>query len=291
MKRKYYKIPDYITLEIIEMYINTNFNINDISEKFEISTTTVRDILKKHNIPLKRTNGVKWRKYDVNDNYFEVIDNNEKAYVLGFMYADGYLVVEGKGTKRIGIDSIDSQILLDISKALNFCGEVVQLKNNYSGYGSNKKVYRLKITSPKMYDDLIKLGCFRKKTFDINFPSNEQVPNEFVNSFILGYMDGDGSIIKSTRYGSVYKNNSYDSYSVSFTGTDKFLNGIKKHFNLEKIKLTKRWKNKDDNIFEIRISGNKQVYLFLKELYKDSPLFLQRKKDRFDELDEKYGRS
>ena len=130
MKRKYYKIPDYITLEIIEMYINTNFNINDISEKFEISTTTVRDILKKHNIPLKRTNGVKWRKYDVNDNYFEVIDNNEKAYVLGFMYADGYLVVEGKGTKRIGIDSIDSQILLDISLILKFVFIYISIISN-----------------------------------------------------------------------------------------------------------------------------------------------------------------
>lgn len=46
-----------------------------------------------------------------------------------------------------------------------------------------------------MYDDLIKLGCVEHKTFLIKFPTIEQVPFEFLNSFILGYQDGDGSII------------------------------------------------------------------------------------------------
>ena len=29
------------------------------------------------------------RKYNVNDNYIDIIDNQNKAYILGFLYADG----------------------------------------------------------------------------------------------------------------------------------------------------------------------------------------------------------
>ena len=30
------------------------------------------------------------RKYDINEDYFNEIDTKEKAYFLGFLYADGY---------------------------------------------------------------------------------------------------------------------------------------------------------------------------------------------------------
>lgn len=31
-----------------------------------------------------------YKKYELNENYFNVIDSHEKAYILGFIYADGY---------------------------------------------------------------------------------------------------------------------------------------------------------------------------------------------------------
>ena len=53
--------------------------------------------------------GLRYRKNDIDDYYFEKIDTHNKAYVLGVMYSDGYLVKEGTGTKRIGIDCIDKE--------------------------------------------------------------------------------------------------------------------------------------------------------------------------------------
>ena len=53
--------------------------------------------------------GLRFRKEDINDFFFSEIDSHNKAYILGVMYADGYLVKEGTGTKRIGIDSIDKE--------------------------------------------------------------------------------------------------------------------------------------------------------------------------------------
>ena len=45
-----------------------------------------------------------------------------------------------------------------------------------------------------MYEDLIKLGCVPNKSLTVKFPTEEQVPKEFLSSFILGLIDGDGSI-------------------------------------------------------------------------------------------------
>ena len=48
---------------------------------------TVSDIIKRDGNPHIIAN----KKYTVNENYFENIDNEEKAYWLGFLYADGYV--------------------------------------------------------------------------------------------------------------------------------------------------------------------------------------------------------
>ena len=74
--------------------------------------------------------GLRYRKEDINDDYFEKIDNHNKAYVLGAMYSDGYLVIEGTKTKRIGIDSIDREWLENIAKDMQYTGEIVELKKN-----------------------------------------------------------------------------------------------------------------------------------------------------------------
>lgn len=66
------------------------------------------------------------------------------------MYADGYLVIEGTKTKRIGIDSIDKEWLENIAKEMQYTGEIVEIKKK-SGYGSIKPIYRFKISSPKLY--------------------------------------------------------------------------------------------------------------------------------------------
>ena len=56
-----------------------------LSEKYNVSTWSIGNILIKQNIKSRI------RKYDCNEDYFEKIDSNEKAYWLGLLYADGYV--------------------------------------------------------------------------------------------------------------------------------------------------------------------------------------------------------
>lgn len=56
------------------------------------------------------------RIYKVNENYFESIDTPEKAYILGFFYADGY------NNQEIGVLEFSQQKEhIDILKQIKEC--------------------------------------------------------------------------------------------------------------------------------------------------------------------------
>ena len=67
------------------------------------------------------------RRYKLNENYFNKIDTHEKAYVLGFLYADGSNRGDGI-TFTQDIERID--ILENIKKALESLITVVILNSS-----------------------------------------------------------------------------------------------------------------------------------------------------------------
>ena len=131
-------------------------------------------------------------------------------------------------------------------------------------------MYRFKISSPKMYDDLIRLGCFEHKTNILKFPTEEQVPTEFLNSFIAGYLDGDGSLSIITE------KNGYKKFRMSFTGTHELIDGIQKYFN-SNLKDIERFPEREKNNTSIFYSGILNVYEKISLLYKDTSIRMPRK--------------
>lgn len=261
--------------EIINLYVQTNLLQSEISRKTGVSTVTIGSVLKRNGIPKRKVKGMNFRKYNLNDHYFSSIDSHEKAYILGLMYADGYLVIEGHGTKRIGLDLIDKDILVEIAKSIDFQGEVVEITKK-GGYESANSIYRLKMSSPEMYDDLLRQGMVKKNL--LRFPDNNIIPDAFVNSFILGYIDGNGSIIANQR-----KPTHRVTFSIGIDGSEDIIKGILKRLDLPHLSLSKRKDTKNCS-FSIRISGNNIVAEKLQWLYKDSNLFLKRKKEKFLQL-------
>ena len=50
----------------------------------------------------------------MNENFFEIIDTKEKAYWLGFLYAEGYIETRNQKPFRVGIEiGRDDEILID----------------------------------------------------------------------------------------------------------------------------------------------------------------------------------
>ena len=109
-----------------EAYIRKNyFNMptKDILRELSISITPLRSILKKHNIKCKSS-----KKYTFDENFFKNIDTEDKAYWLGFFYADGCVRVRKESSEsklKLSIKDIDH--LEKFKKSLNGNNKILKV--------------------------------------------------------------------------------------------------------------------------------------------------------------------
>ena len=68
------------------------------------------------------------KKYGVDESFFNKIDNEEKAYILGFIYADGN--ISKRGHLTIEIHKRDEHILHDIKRVMQYNGPLYYRLNN-----------------------------------------------------------------------------------------------------------------------------------------------------------------
>lgn len=255
---------------LVEKINNPFIKTSILAKKYDLRESSLNTFFQKNHATTRELTGIRYRKYNVDDNFFNKIDSHEKAYLLGVWYSDGYLVTEGNNTKRIGLDVKDEDWLISIKQTL---------KSEAPLYKTTKEnLKRLKITSSSLYNNLIKLGCIEHKTFLLKFPTEDQVPSQYIFSFILGILDGDGSIIIATPR----KENHAPEYSIKFTGTKELLQGIQQKLELTHLLLSQRFPERQNNNYSLQISGTQQVAKILMQLYKNAPsCVLQRKKEKY----------
>lgn len=223
-----------------------------------------------------RDNTLNSRKYNHIENYFENIDSEEKAYWLGFMYADGYITNNSFG---FSINIIDKNHAIKFNESLQANNPIHEYKG--TGYSENSIMCRTLLTSAKTVNDLINKGCIRNKTLQLKFPTEDIVPRHLMYHFLRGYMDGDGSI-------NFHKKGNYQAWQISFIGQKDFLNKIKDFFNKTDLKLS----TKDNITYQINFTGNQQVKRILNILYHDATIYLDRKYEKYREfMNSKYGES
>ena len=117
-------------------YLQENYDKKSYKEIAEILGFTERQIRGRiNNMGLSKT-----RKFD--KSYFDNIDSKEKAYWLGFIYADGYIVCnQHTATYELGIE-INSQDDYLLKRLAYNLGNVhkVEYKHNYKSFnGYNVK--------------------------------------------------------------------------------------------------------------------------------------------------------
>lgn len=249
-------------------------SISEISNIVKINRSTIYKILKdfktlmrsQHQIGHSK-NTTKNRKYNFNLNYFENIDSEEKAYWLGFLYADGY--ISYKGYIRIALQEQDLEHIKKFRTAID--ANEIEIK-----YVKKTKSYKIDCCSIKMTRDLTKLGCCQNKSLILKFPTIDQVPINLINHFMRGYFDGDGCISFSN-----------DTPSFSVLGTKKFLDRYEDILiqHAEYKKKNKRIHNDlwNENTEAIVYSGKKieQIYNFL---YNNANIYLERKYTKFNKI-------
>lgn len=114
---------------------------------------------------------------------FENIDTKEKAYWLGFLYADGNVSTKGH---RVGFCLNKKDIVL----LERFCDFVGGDRDKIVSYNDKNVVY-FYVYSKEMKYDLAKNNLLPDKTHKKEFPLIEDY--ELFLAFFLGVYDGDGS--------------------------------------------------------------------------------------------------
>lgn len=247
-------------------------SMRQIEKEYGASRQTVATFLEKKNI--KKDKGNHYRTYHHDENFFEIIDTEAKAYWLGFMYADGHITnYEGKyGQDQFGLSVAqeDKEILYKFLKDLKASNPVHEYPRK-DGKGQN--LCRVQLTSQKTVDDLIDKGCFKQKSLILSPP--EKVPQELLHHFIRGFFDGDGSIAK-------YYNDNLNTfiYTVNFTSTQKMCNWLKEFFKFGSVFKEKR----SEKTWYFSFGGHCQIQDFYEILYKDATIWMDRKYNRFQEF-------
>ena len=255
--------------QIIELF-NKGLSAQKIADQLGFNRSTIT--LRMNKLGLHRSNSFYQKKKYCNESFFEKIDTEEKAYWLGFLFADGN-VQQRKNSFIIKLSVLDKEICDNFLKSINanFSTKIF-LEKDYYHPNIRKEVYHVEIYSKKMFDDLNKFGCIPRKSLVLKFP---KISKKYIRHFIRGYFDGDGWISTGTRRSGLKY------ISIGFCGTFEFLSKLNEYIP-DKGTISKE-KRKITNTYRLLKSGSKNALNLYEYFYKDSSIYLKRKYIKFVE--------
>jgi hypothetical protein len=233
----------------------------EVAQHCHVTPWTIRQWRHKHGLPpplpspRSKTGNIK---YATNRDFFAQIDTPEKAYILGFIVADGSVHKNGK-TVDISVKESDAGILTAIARELH-CDARLHRKLSAGGYGNvPRTMMRLHLCGRKLASDLNALGVYSGKTVSATYPS---IPAHLERHMIRGLWDGDGYVGKG---------------QFSLVGTPAVVDGVteavKRHTG-------RRLKPKWDNGYRSAY-GNRSDACVLRWMYQDASISLARKAETF----------
>lgn len=221
------------------------------------------------------------RKLNITDNYikyhykFESISNEIEAYIVGFFYADGWV-----SNKQCGIRlQIKDQNILSSMK--DYISTELCLRNQKNNIG-------FIISSEEICNNLISLGCLRHKTYKkLSIPKMDE---SLIRHFIRGYFDADGTIYKDNQYlkaniCSINKEFLEDLQTI--LTNQNIVTSINTEIREGKSLVLPSGKTSltCKNMHRLFIRQQQSFKYFYDYLYKDSTIYLNRKKEKFNNGD------
>jgi len=246
-------------LEICESYLAGATTVEILSHYPSLKCDrSIAKILKENDIKIRPRGKQTHIKHE---DFFAAIDSEQKAYVLGLLMADGYIIYPRAKTHKnpfwgISLHQKDEYLLTTIKHLI----------------GSEKSILRereesiLTIVSARMVKDLERYGVVPRKSEILRFPYN--VPHSLWRHVIRGVFDGDGCVSGKI---------------CSFYGNETFLIQLREilfeEIDIPKNKITCRPKGKGAASFSF--SSKNDVNRFFHFLYDDASIYLVRKKEKF----------
>jgi intein-encoded DNA endonuclease-like protein len=248
--------------EIIKLY-KSNLSVRQVAKKVGISPITVSRRLKEWNIkarPFKKVS-----KYLVDEHYFDDIDNEEKAYWLGFLLADG-CVRTNSNMFSVNLSTIDLNHLEKLRKCLKSDNKI------YYQSGGKHGMSCLTISNFYLANSLRNKGIVANKKWVYD------VLPELQRHFWRGVVDGDGCIYNGSNK---TKSIPIPQMQLSLVGTPETLKrfyGFCCGIITTKAKIKEKCCNKNMDFF--RLHGWKALKI-CDALYENATVCLDRKMKKY----------
>lgn len=283
-----------LTTEQLKILLK-NHTINQIAKMYNCSYQNIRNRAIKNGFnynKVDRTTIQMPKKYIYNEDFFEIIDIEEKAYWLGFIMADGCIVQKSLNkpclSLVINLKESDKKHLEKFKNHLNsnlpvriFKQPAVDIKS-CSGISHVKERLgcKIEINSKKICDDLIKHNVNRRKTLKEKIPIIEN--EELIRHFIRGFFDGDGcfAVVKP-------KNRKREYAKIFISSGQEIINYIVDMVYQNTGVLMKT--DTQGKLYRCYLQNEKDILSFFNYIYKDSSVFLDRKKELIDSYLSKYS--
>jgi intein/homing endonuclease len=245
----------YSNEEMHKELIEDKVNYSDLAKKYGITRPTVRAYAKR--LGLHKGNTKRLKSHTLNLSYFDKIDTPSKAYILGFIYADGCNTRSGL---QIGIQENDKEVLDFIKKELGISNELRYIKPYKDTW---KAKWELSVKSIDLSKSLTNVGCPPAKSLILEFPSF--IPDDLMSHFIRGYFDGDGCLFVNKK----------GYFSLSFiSGSKAFIDGLSSYISQKTGVSFNRYEGKAYSIFTGKQAAVKSI---LNYIYTDSEFSMERK--------------
>jgi hypothetical protein len=261
---------------VIQDY-NSGMSIRQVALKYNSNYGTIRNRLMQYGANIHSR-----RKYTMNQSFFEKIDSHEKAQILGFYWADGCVLDKTAShymerlTLVIHVKDLD--YMEWIKKQFEATYPIYHIVNKRGEY------IRLGITDQKPITDVQRLGLHPRKSLVIGFPSLEQVPAEFIPSFVLGVFEGDGCI-------HLKKNGSSGAGAlVQFAATINFNKSLQQILAEKGIESNLEYPKKSmgKNFCSLVIVKKESIFKIMDWMYRGSSFRMMRKWNLFVEFRARY---
>jgi intein-encoded DNA endonuclease-like protein len=260
----------------IELYKGGR-DCNDIASEYNCDASRVRNVVRNAGVMRSKSDYIKlWRKDVVYTedrqgyHMFDAIDSELSAYWLGFIYADGNITRDMR-TLRIGLGVKDSGHL---EKFAGILGIECRIKSNTLG----QSICTCLAHSTHIVKTLDSIGVHCGKSYIDSAEVFNYVPDNLMCHFIRGIFDGDGSV-------GIHNNHRYITYHFNIVGVKSAMSRIRDIFfsnagtNIGNISF-------HSNSYIIGWGGRRDMIKLRNYLYKDSTIYLERKRDIFYNIPE-----
>ena len=251
--------------EATEYYLANDISIVDCARKNGVGKNSLRKYINLKGLQKKQLNYQKDIAY--NKHYFDYIDNEHKAYWLGFIMADGYTKQDRGIISQFTIEiSEEDIILLEKFKEDIESNHIIKKRTRVRDTGYVSHLCSITFSSQHIAQTIAKYGVIPNKTYygyiNENIFNNDE---KLIIPYLRGYIDGDGHI--NPKKGNYVLKIVIHSKDI----LDTINNWLIQYFDVEPVITTYQ------GTYRLSVQNKKDYFKVLDKIYENSTIHLDRK--------------